>query len=301
MEISMPKPLLSQFSEALSGLAAGARGFLAEVRTKQGHQLSGVLWKPDAIVVSEQALPDAAEFEVQVADAISNAKVAGRDDGTNVAVLKLEKSLGGSLPPHAVPRLGELALALGMGANGVSARLSLIRSVGPAWQSLAGGTIDHRIILDARLGAAEEGGPVLGTDGAIYGIATRGARRQSLVIPASTVDRVAGVLLEKGSIERGWLGVSLHPVALPETLRPSDSQPVGLMVMDVVADGPAAKAGVLAGDILLSAGGTAATRPGTIARQLGANSIGKKLEITLARAGAVLRREAVIEARTPHG
>jgi len=72
-------------------------------------------------------------------------------------------------------------------------------------------------------------------------------------------------------------------------------------VMDVVADGPAAKAGVLAGDILLSAGGVAATRPGAIARQLGGNSIGKKLEITLARAGAVLTREAVIEARTPHG
>ena len=297
----MPESLLSQFSEALSGLAAGARGFLAEIRTKQGHQLSGVLWKPDAVVVSEQALPDAADFEVSVAETTSNARIAGRDEGTNVAVLKLEKSLGGSLPLQGVPRVGALALALGMGANGVSARLSLIRSVGPAWQSLAGGTIDHRIILDARLGAAEEGGPVLGADGTIYGIATRGVRRQSLVIPAATVDRAIGVLLEKGSIERGWLGVSLHPVALPEALRPNDSQPVGLMVMEVVADGPAAKAGVLAGGILLSAGGAAATKPGTIARQLGANSIGKKLEITLARAGAVLTREAVIAARTPHG
>src|SRR5882672_7802568 len=301
METSMPESLLSQFSEALSGLAAGARGFLAEIRTKQGHQLSGVLWKPDAVVVSEQALPDAADFEVSVAETTSNARIAGRDEGTNVAVLKLEKSLGGSLPLQGVPRVGALALALGMGANGVSARLSLIRSVGPAWQSLAGGTIDHRIILDARLGAAEEGGPVLGADGTIYGIATRGVRRQSLVIPAATVDRAIGVLLEKGSIERGWLGVSLHPVALPEALRPNDSQPVGLMVMEVVADGPAAKAGVLAGGILLSAGGAAATKPGTIARQLGANSIGKKLQITLARAGAVLTREAVIAARTPHG
>jgi S1-C subfamily serine protease len=108
---------------------------------------------------------------------------------------------------------------------------------------------------------------------------------------------VVGVLLEKGSVERGWLGVALRPVALPEALRPDDSQRVGLMVMDVGADSPAAKAGILAGDILLSAGGAAATRFGKIARQLGANSIGKKIQITLARAGAVVTSEATIAAR----
>src|SRR5262249_38325268 len=95
---------------------------------------------------------------------------------------------------------------------------------------------------------------------------------------------------------RGWLGVSLHPVALPEALR-RESQRVGLMVMDVAAESPAAKAGVLAGDILLAVGGTPATRPGKIARQLGSGSIGKKLERTLARAGAIVTSEALIQAR----
>jgi len=288
---------LVQFSNALSGLVTGARGYLASARSKDGAQASGVLWTPNAVVVSEQALPDASEFDVTVGDDVAKAQLAGRDEGTNVAVLKLDRELAGKLPAHAVPAVGALALALGVGANGSAARLAVVRSVGGAWQSLAGGTIDHRIVLDTYLGTTEEGGPVLGADGAIFGIATRGAGWQSLVIPASTIERVVPQLLTSGNIARGWLGVALHPVALPETLRSDQSQRVGLMVMDVVVGGPAAKAGVLAGDILLAVGGTQATRPGKIARQLGADSIGRKIELTLARAGSVVTSECVIEER----
>jgi S1-C subfamily serine protease len=293
-----PDSLLVQFSDALSGHAAGAQAFVAEVRPEDGPSLSGVLWRPNAVVVSEQALPDASEYQVRIADHSVKAHLAGRDRGTNVAVLKLDSEIDARLPKFAAPRLGALVLVLGVSSNGPAARLAIIRSVGESWESFAGGTIDHRITLDAYVGASEEGGPVLAADGGILGISTRGARRQSLVIPASTVDRACALLLEKGSIERGWLGVSLHPVALPETLRPEDSQRVGLMVMEVGADSPAAKAGVVAGDIILSVGGAPAIRLGKIARQFGTNSVGKTIEITLARAGAILTSKATITART---
>jgi S1-C subfamily serine protease len=172
-----------------------------------------------------------------------------------------------------------------------------VRSVGGPWESLAGGTIDQKITLDTPLSSAEEGGPVLAADGALIGLSTRGVGRQSLVIPASTVEKAVMVLLEKGGVERGWLGVSLRPVALPESLRPQNSQRVGLMVMDVGAGSPAAKAGILAGDILLNAGGVPATRFGSITRRLGPDSIGKTIAITLARAGAIVTSEARIAAR----
>ena len=293
----MANSLLTQFSTALSGLVVDARAYVASARAKDGAQISGVLWMPNAVVVSEQALPEASDFDVTVGDETAPARLVGSDEGTNVAVLKLDRELPGVRPAAALPSVGALALAIGIGGDGPAARLALVRSVGGPWQSLAGGTIDHRIVLDTYLGTTEEGGPVLSADGTLFGIATRGAGRQSLVIPTSTIDRVVPRLLESGSIERGWLGVSLHPVALPEALRPAQSQRVGLMVMDVVAGGPAAKAGVLAGDILLAVGGTTATRPGKVARQLGADSIGRKLELTLARAGAVLTSEAIVEAR----
>ncbi|HXJ01683.1 MAG TPA: S1C family serine protease [Micropepsaceae bacterium] len=294
--MSVPN-ILVQFSDALAALAANASGFLAEIRTGDGQCLNGVLWKPNAVVVSEQVLADASDYEVAVGGHSMKGHLAGRDPGTNVAVLKLDEDLPANLPSFAVPKTGALALVLGTGTNGVTARLTLVRSVGGAWQSLAGGTIDQRIVLDSPVGSGE-GGPVLTADGTLLGISTRGAGRQGLVIPASTIDRVAAVLLEKGSVERGWLGVSLRPVALPETLRP-EGQRVGLMVMDVGDDSPAAKAGIVAGDILLSAGGARATRFGRIARQFGAHSIGKKVEITLARAGAIITSEATITARNP--
>jgi S1-C subfamily serine protease len=256
-----------------------------------------VLWKPDAAVVSEQALPDLSEYEVAVAGETVAAKLAGRDPGTNVAVLKLARQVASKLPAFTVPKTGSLALTAGIGRYGLSVRLATVLTVGDAWQSMAGGTIDHRIILDTRLGHAAEGGPVLAADGGLIGVSARGARRETLVIPASTVERAVMALLEKGSVERGWLGVSLHPVALPEPLRPETGQHVGLMVMDVIKDGPAAKSGVLVGDILLSVDGAPAMRPRHVARRLGPDSVGKRIAMMLVRAGATVACEAVVEAR----
>ena len=288
--------LLSQLSGELSAATESARAFTAAVRAPSGHHVSGVLWRSNAVVVSEQALPDAEEYDVAVAGRSAKAHLAGRDPGTNVAVLKLDAELSHALPEAGAAKAGALALVLGAHAEGVAARLALVRSVSGPWQSLAGGTIDARIVLDTRIGRAE-GGPVLAADGALLGISTRGARHQSLVIPASTVEAAVAALLENGSVPRGWLGLALRPVALPESLRPENGQRIGLMVMDVTNDSPGAKAGIVAGDILLSFGGTPITRFGSITRQLGAASIGKTIAVTLARAGAMVTKETLIEAR----
>src|SRR2546423_15686276 len=92
--------ILVEFTDALSALAANAREFVALVDTAKGHAVSGVLWKPDVVVVSEQALANASEFEVTVAGQTIKASLAGRDEGTNVAVLKLEKKLPQRLPAY---------------------------------------------------------------------------------------------------------------------------------------------------------------------------------------------------------
>jgi S1-C subfamily serine protease len=297
MECLMADTLLSRLSDDVSALAVSARALVADVRSKEGHRLTGVLWKPDAVVVSEQATPDLSAYEVEIGGETADAQLTGRDPGTNVAVLKLSRAFSAALPAFAVPKTGALAVIAGLGRYGLSARLAMVRTVGDPWQSMAGGTIDHRILLDARLRAAEEGGPVLAADGGLIGVSARGIRRETLVIPAATVERAVTALLEKGGIERGWLGLALHPVALPEPLRPETGQHVGLMVMDVIGDGPAAKGGVLVGDILLSVDGQPAMRARHVARRLGPDSIGKRIAMTLVRAGTVVTCDAVIEGR----
>ena len=288
--------LLSQFSDELTALVDAASGFAAQIQLDSGRAVSGFLWTQNAVVTSEQILPDAAEYQVRISGQTSRATLAGRDPGTNVAVLRLQTAVSSSLPQPAEAKAGALAVVIGSGGDGLSAHLDVIRSAGGAWESMAGSTIDRRIVLGGRIGR-DEGGPVLSAAGGLFGMSTRGAGRTSLVIPASTITRSVTTLLEKGSIQRGWLGVALRPVALPETLRPAREQKSGMMVMEVSDGSPAARAGIVAGDIILSAGNLPAIRYGAIARQLGANAIGKSIALAVARAGAVTHVDVTVEAR----
>jgi S1-C subfamily serine protease len=179
--------------------------------------------------------------------------------------------------------------------GGVRARLGVVNTAGPEWASSAGGRIDRYIVLDIALARAEEGGPVLDAAGERLGISTFGPRGRVLVIPAATIERVVPELLKGGRVARGWLGVGLQPVAVPEALQAQAGQPGGAMVMSIAADSPAAKAGLIAGDIVLTVNGTPAYRLRRIAAALA--EVGRPAELRLIRGGALLSVQATIEAR----
>jgi S1-C subfamily serine protease len=105
------------------------------------------------------------------------------------------------------------------------------------------------------------------------------------------------LLLENGRIARGWLGVALQAVAVPDALRETAGQSSGLMVMSVADDGPAAQAGVVAGDIILSVDGTSTHRFRKIARHFGSDSIGRKVDLRLIRSGTLITVPATIAER----
>src|SRR6266702_1507042 len=140
------------------------------------------------------------------------------------------------------------------------AQFSIALAAGAEWHSSRGGLIDRRIVLDLRLARREEGGPVFDAAGAYLGMSTFGPRGQVIAIPTATIERIVPLLLKDGRIARGWLGVALQAVAVPDALRESAGQSSGLMVMSVVEDGPAAQAGIVAGDIILSVEGISAHR-----------------------------------------
>lgn len=289
---------LVQFSDALAARATAARAFVVAIRTRHRSR-SGILWDGNVAVASEQVFPKASEAEIVLPDGRSvKAQVAGRDRGTNVVALRLETPAEAKLPAPAEPKLGALALAFGATADGApTARLGIVRALGPAWHSLAGGLIDRRISLDLGLSGREEGGPVLDAAGGLLGMSTAGPRGRALVIPAATIARILAPLLASGRVERGWLGVALHPVALPEAIAAETGQDRGLMVMQVAADGPAAKAGIHPGDILLRVGDKPASRPMEIGRSFGPDSIGRSIELQLLRAGVRVTLSLTITAR----
>jgi S1-C subfamily serine protease len=293
----MAAELLDQISDALADKVSGAAPSVIAVATGR-RPVSGILWRPDVVVTSEQMLPDGSEFAVRHGGTQHTAKLAGRDPGTNIALLRLPQPASATLPVAApTPRAGALALILGADANaGTTARLAMVHEVGPEWDSQAGGRIDALLRLDARIGR-DEGGPVLDSAGRLVGMSTAGPRRRTLVIPTATINRVIDPLLAEGRIARGWLGVGLQPVAVPDSLREAAGRDAGMMVVNLASGGPAAQAGVLPGDILLDLDGTPVRRVRALSAALGREQIGKSVSLRLLRAGALQTLTVVVGPR----
>ena len=290
---------LVQFSDALAARVEFTKPTAVALRLAHERYVSGIVWRPDAIVASEQSLPRRDEFEVVAAGgAVTTAKVAGRDSSTNIAVLRVQEPLASSSITTSEARAGAVVIAIGAdGTGGASARLGVVNTAGPEWHSSRGGLIDRRIALDVRLARSEEGGPVFDAAGNCIGMSTFGPRGQVLVIPTATIDRIVPMLLKDGRVARGWLGVTLQAVAVPDALRETVDQSSGLMVMSVVENGPAAQAGIVAGDIILSVDRTSTHRFRKIARYFGSESIGRKAELRVIRSGTVITVKTTIAER----
>jgi S1-C subfamily serine protease len=291
--------VLAQFSNALATRVEAAKNAVVAIRLAHGRHLTGMAWRSDIVVASEQSLPRKDEFELVAAGgSVLTAKIAGRDPSTNIAILRPATPMASPSITAGEARSGAMVLAIGAdGAGGASARLGLVNLVGPEWHSSRGGLIDRRIVLDVSVGRREEGGPVFDAGGGCLGMSTFGPRGQVIAIPTATIERVVPQLDKDGRIARGWLGVALQAVAVPDALRESAGQSSGLMVMSVVEGGPAAQAGIVAGDIILSVDGTPAHRFRKIARHFGADSIGRKADLRLIRSGAVMTVQTTIAER----
>jgi S1-C subfamily serine protease len=291
---------ITSFAALSRAIAATARqGAAAVAGLEWGghHHISGVLWRPGVLVTSEQSLPESDGYTaILPGGARAVATLAGRDPTTNVAVLRLEAPAP-ALTAAEAGGVGELVLALGSdGLGEITARMGGIEVLGPAWESQRGGRIDRLIRLGVRLGPAAEGGPVLSADGALLGMSTFAPRRGVLVIPTATIDRVLEQLLIDGRVARGWLGVGLHPVALPKEIAEREGAAGGLMVVNLAEGGPASAA-LLPGDILLELEGVAVTTPRGVSSALGPDTIGRAVALKVLRGGGVTTQHVTIAAR----
>jgi S1-C subfamily serine protease len=187
-------------------------------------------------------------------------------------------------------------LALGRrGENGISASFGVISSIGGAWRTWRGGQIERFIAPDVNIYYGFSGGALVDVDGQIIGLNTSGLTRGSgVTVPASTVSRVIGDLLTSGRVRRGYLGVGLHPVSLPDGRN-------GLVVLSIEPDGPAAKAGVFVGDVLVALEGQPVSDTDDVQSHLGADKVGKPLEAGIVRGGAAVTLTVTPGERRPEG
>lgn len=293
-----PNPL-QQHSQAIEAIVAAAKARVVAIRNASYRHVTGFLWQPDVIVASEQTIGERDEYEIVATDGHSSrAQIVGRDAGTNILVLRTIERIDVSPCSPASPNIGGLALALAANVDGTPAvRLGSVRSVGDRWFSRAGGRIEQRITLDIRLARTEEGGPVVDAAGALIGMSTLGRPGEVLAIPTATLTRVVPQLLANGRVARGWLGVALQPIAVPDALVDQAGQQVAMMVMSVAEQGPAAKAGVTVGDVVLTVDGIALRGMRQLAARLSEENIGQSVEVRLIRGGHIIKLEVQIGAR----
>lgn len=273
---------LAQLSNALADQVAQAAPRVVALQMRHGRHLTATVWREDLVVASDQSLPRRDRFPVTLSDGSeSEAQVVGRDDGTNLALLRLDKATALATPAAGVARTGALALAVGARKDGLaSARLGVVNQVGPSWHSQAGGRIDAYIKADLGMAPSEEGGPVLDADAGVVGISTFGPRGHVIVIPHATIERVLPQLLDGGQVARGWIGAALQPIAVPDV---DDDMPSrGFMIMSVVENGPAAAAGLNPGDIIVTVGGQSVGRLHGLSSHI-AGRIGQTLELGIVR------------------
>ena len=256
---------------------------------------SGVHWRTGIIVTADHAVERDEDITVTLPDGRNvPATLAGRDPSTDIAILKIdagnlavaEKSDASTL------KAGHLLLAAGRTAEGAArASSALVGVTGPAWRTWQGGQLDLTVRLDRRLHPNLSGGPALDDQGRVLGINTSGlSRLAAVVIPASTVDRVSVELEKKGHIGRAYLGVGMQPVRLSSKLRDSlkISSDIGIMIAAVEPDGPAEKAGVILGDVLVALDAKPLNSLRSVQSYLIGEQIGKPVKASMIRGGALI-------------
>jgi S1-C subfamily serine protease len=274
---------LAALSNELAAAVQQAERHVVAVHARPRFSSSGVLWKPGVVVTAEHTIRREEEIRVTLPDGNTvPATLAGADSGTDIAVLKVESPAGADAPRHtSAPAPGTLALALGRSEDsGVNASLGIISARSGEWRTWRGGQLDHYIRLDVNVFPTSDGGAVINTAGELIGIATTALSRiAGLAIPAVTIDRVAEQILTRGRVARGYLGVGLHPVEL-------DDHHKGLIVLSLESSGPAAKAGILVGDIFVSLAGQSVNETEDLQAALESHAPGSTVEAEVLRGGA---------------
>lgn len=250
---------LTSFSDSLAALVRTAGASV--VRVDDGTRLtaSGLVWEPGVIVTTSHGTERDDELFVITHDGTRlPAQLVGRDPETDLAALRVSAELAPIARPSESfePQLGQLALVVSRpGDYGLVATLGLVASVQPTQTA---GTPEYIVSTDADLYPGSSGGALLATNGALIGLLNRGfGRGMGVALGTPLIARVVASLLQHGRVPRGYLGVKMQHVALPDSLRVTHSlaQESGLLVIHVEPGSAAEQAGVLMGDTLISLDG----------------------------------------------
>ncbi len=287
----MAQNVLVELSDALAAAADQSGKATVMVDARRRFPASGIVYAADAILTADHIIEREEDIKVTLSDGKEmSAKLAGRDPGSDLALLKLDGTVSPLAEPAKNPaRVGEIALMIGRpSAEGIQASLGVISAIGGPVRTGHGGMLERYIRSDVISYPGFSGGPLVDVSGKVLGVNTSGlARGVPLAIPTDVAWRVAEALSKHGHVKHGYLGIRSQPVEVSPSAQTvlKREQASGLLIVGVEDDSPAAAGGLLVGDILVAIEGTPVLDPDELFTHLGGDRIGKSASIEILRGG----------------
>jgi S1-C subfamily serine protease len=291
---------LAAFSTSISQLVASAAPLLSAIRIGPNRHITGLVCQGETIVTIDQALPALDSYTVVLSNRLLVAARPGsRSAVSNIAALRLDTPWPAANPETVVASVGSLVLMLGADVDASpTVRLTVIHRFIRTSDGLAP-------VLDLPADRIEQGSLVLDASGRLIGLAAVGPNGEAVAIPGTAIGQMLmpnqGLALPMAppaspANRRGWLGVALQPITVPEQLVSRAGQSSGRMVVSITKGGPAEMAGMRVGDVLLALDGTGASGPQALRAFLGSDRVGSTVEVKLLRDGSVMTAHLTIAA-----
>jgi S1-C subfamily serine protease len=299
---------LDAYSRVITRVAATVGPSVASVRvrTRRGEGAgSAIVFTDDGFLLTSAHVVEGAAAgsgEAQFADGTeSRFDVVGTDPLSDLAVLRArgETPAPAVLGDAASLAVGQLVVAVGnplglMGSVTAGVVSALGRSL-PTRSGTAVRVVDEVIQTDAALNPGNSGGALVESSGRVVGVNTAVAGvGLGLAVPINATTRsILAALMRDGRVRRAYLGVASARAPLPPALVERTGRRHGVRLAEVVPGSPAGRAGLYTGDLVLSAAGLPVTTPGDLARGMTEDTIGRPIELTVWRRGALVDVVAV--------
>lgn len=285
----MPNPL-TDFSNSLTSAVEKASASTILVDARKRYPASGIAYAQDLVLTADHVVTREDNLRVGLPDGKTfEATIAGRDPGSDLAVLRLAEKVLSPAKTSEDVKVGQLVLALGRPSSaGMQASWGIVTAINGPTRTFRGGLLDQYLQTETTPYPGFSGGPLINTEGEVLGLNTSGLTRgSSLTIPVKVAWRIGDALVKHGSVKRGYLGVRTQPVEIPEAARTTlkREQGHGLLVLWLEENGPAAKSGLLVGDIVVAINSQPVSDPDDLFAALTSDIVGKSIPVDVLRGG----------------
>ena len=283
--------ILVELSNSMAAATEKAAASTLLVNARRRMPASGIAFASDLVLTADHVVEQEDGITVLLPDGSqASAKLAGRDPGSDLAVLRLEGGKERLTPaePAKQASIGQLVLALGRPTDaGIEASLGVVSAMGGPLRTPQG-SIDKYIRTDATPYPGFSGGPLVDAEGQVVGVNTSGfGRGVVLTIPAEYAWKVADQLAKAGSVKRGYLGVRSEAVELSEAAQKDlkRKQASGLLLVSVERKSPAEAGKLIVGDILVGIAGQPVPDHDALFAHLAGDVVGKSDPMEVLRGG----------------